>query len=191
MGYLNYKMGIDQTAEQSTEVAEKTKAPEFSLPPAPKNQREVLSRIMEDEARLKIKAESIKEPGQTEQAKQVALEGDMQHRIGDHLVEIGRGYVREELGRLFPEFDYDSDESSWTPEQKEAMEWAVSHASDMPISALTKRAENYRTNLETDFKQKNEQAGMKDLGLNQVRDLHAADSLVSLLKTYQPKDAKG
>lgn len=184
-------MNADSVSEQSTEVVEKTKAPEFRLSPVPKSQKEVLSRILEDEARLKIKAESLKGPGQTEQAKQVALEGDMQHRIGDHLVEIGREYVREELGRLFPEFDYTSDEGSWTPELKEAMEWAVDHASSMPVNALTKRAEGYRTSLEAKFKKANEQAGMKDLGLNQVRDLHAADSLISMPKAYQSKDTKG
>lgn len=70
------------------------------------------------------------------------------------------------------------------------MEWALDHAQAMLVSAILKRTEGYKAGLEAQFKGNNELAGMKDLGLNQRRDLLAVDNLTPLLKTFQPNQSK-
>ncbi len=187
-------MNLDQAAnsEQQSESVEKTKAsrPEFSLPPVPRNQKELIERLMADEDLLKIKAEASKGTVTPDEAKRLVSEGEMLYMMRNHLAEIGQDYVKEVLDREVPGFDIQSDEKTWTPQQKETVEWALDHAQDMPVEVILKRAEGHKTKLEVKYKADNERAGMKDLGLTQRRDLQAVDNLTALLKTYSPKESK-
>ncbi len=184
-------VGPSQVAEQTT-VSEKPQMarPEFSLPPAPRNQKELMEKLLADEERLKIKAEAAKATITPTEAKRLASEGEMQYMVRGHLADIGQGYVKEVLDRELPGFDVASDEKNWTPQQKEIVKWALDHAQSMPVAAILKRTEGYKTKLEARYRANNEHTGVKDLGLTQRRDLQAVDSLSALLKTYQPENSK-
>lgn len=152
--------------------------PEFSLPTPPKTLGEFREASRVKMLRLQAKAEEAKSKGVETTIEQFKRQVDTERRIGEHLTDIGREYVNENMFQIFPDLDVTSDDKDWTEEQIQTRDWALDNAHRMPIAVVRQKAKERRQKLERGYRIENlKKHDDRTLQPEQRSELQALDQL--------------